>query len=344
LALVNDGVVLANAPTKISVVTLNFLANGGDGYPMKAVGENFRYLLDNNSVSRAVDEALDFTAQDVISAYTPMGVSLQGEQQATRSYLQAQHSSINSAYSNLDKPIEQDARIQNLNYRGDTVLAGALSDASGPTADLIHGLYITMYDRTADYSGLSYWLAQTRGAGSAVSLSEAQSLGAGFKETQIHYFEGKYGVLSSRSFVEYLYENLGGSTTGVGDSALRYWQSRLDTLSGDRGSFTGEFVKSFLDYNGNDPIGLSRQAMFENKVAVSKAWADASRHNPFMNTRQVDDPAFRAQQIIVSDNSISETDLPLVLSQVGSVASARSLDLAFSIVGSSPIHVDDLLL
>jgi 2',3'-cyclic-nucleotide 2'-phosphodiesterase (5'-nucleotidase family) len=32
----NDGVVFADAPKSISVVTLNFLANGGDGYPIKA--------------------------------------------------------------------------------------------------------------------------------------------------------------------------------------------------------------------------------------------------------------------------------------------------------------------
>ena len=32
---VDDGVVLPGAPDLISIVTLNFTANGGDGYPAK---------------------------------------------------------------------------------------------------------------------------------------------------------------------------------------------------------------------------------------------------------------------------------------------------------------------
>jgi hypothetical protein len=45
-------VVSPDAPALISVVTLNFLANGGDGYPIKANGENFRYLLEERSARR----------------------------------------------------------------------------------------------------------------------------------------------------------------------------------------------------------------------------------------------------------------------------------------------------
>ena len=54
--IIENGVVSADAPSTISVVTLNFLANGGDTYPIKANGENFRYLLDNGTVGPALDE------------------------------------------------------------------------------------------------------------------------------------------------------------------------------------------------------------------------------------------------------------------------------------------------
>ena len=77
--------VLPGAPALISVVTLNFTANGGDGYPIKANGENFRYLLADGTLSAPVDEALDFTAPANVPA------NALGEQQAFGDYMQAFH-------------------------------------------------------------------------------------------------------------------------------------------------------------------------------------------------------------------------------------------------------------
>ena len=65
-----------DAPALIQVVTLNFTANGGDGYPVKANGDNFRYLLTDGTLSAPVSEALDFTAPANVPA------NALGEQQA----------------------------------------------------------------------------------------------------------------------------------------------------------------------------------------------------------------------------------------------------------------------
>ncbi len=118
-ALVDDGVVLPGAPARISVVTLNFTANGGDGYPVKANAENFRYLLGDGTLSAPVDEALDFT----LPANIPAGVM--GEQLALQEFLQEFHATPETAYREADTPIAGDTRIQNLNFRDDTVLVGA---------------------------------------------------------------------------------------------------------------------------------------------------------------------------------------------------------------------------
>jgi 2',3'-cyclic-nucleotide 2'-phosphodiesterase (5'-nucleotidase family) len=118
LALVDDGVILATAPAKISVVTLNFTANNGDGYPAKANGENFRYLLNDGTLSAAIDEAKDFTAP----ANVPAGVL--GEQKAFIDYLKAHFATPATAFDIADTGAALDERIQNLNLRGDTVLDG----------------------------------------------------------------------------------------------------------------------------------------------------------------------------------------------------------------------------
>jgi predicted extracellular nuclease/Ca2+-binding RTX toxin-like protein len=117
--LVDDGVVVPGSPATISVVTLNFTANGGDGYPAKTVGENFRFLLQDGTLSAPVDEALNFTAAGVVPA------NALGEQQAFEEYMQEFHGTPEAAYDDADTSIELDERIQNLNFREDTVSDGA---------------------------------------------------------------------------------------------------------------------------------------------------------------------------------------------------------------------------
>ena len=117
--IVENGVVLAGAPSLISVVTLNFTANGGDGYPTKANGENFRYLLTDGTLSGPISEALDFTASGNLPA------NVLGEQQAFNDFLTAFHGTQQTAYDEADTPASLDTRIENLNLRDDAVFASA---------------------------------------------------------------------------------------------------------------------------------------------------------------------------------------------------------------------------
>jgi 2',3'-cyclic-nucleotide 2'-phosphodiesterase (5'-nucleotidase family) len=123
--LYNDGALLPGAPEKFTVVTLNFLANGGDSYPMKANGENFRYVVQKPDGSLAltspVDEALIFTATDTIAAAVGSN-SLLGEQTALEAYMKAFHNTQAKAYNLAETAEAQDTRIQNLNVRTEDVL------------------------------------------------------------------------------------------------------------------------------------------------------------------------------------------------------------------------------
>lgn len=139
VALYDNGVLVAGAPAAITVVTLSFLANGGDSYPMKANGENFRYLLSDGGLSGPVDEALDFTAAAVVAANTPAGSTLLGEQQAFAEYMQEYHGTQETAYDVADTSAALDERIQNLNVREDTVLDGAGEIVGTPGDDVLTG-------------------------------------------------------------------------------------------------------------------------------------------------------------------------------------------------------------
>ncbi|CAH0173976.1 choice-of-anchor I family protein [Roseomonas sp. CECT 9278] len=121
--IIENGMVSADAPALISVVTLNFLAQGGDAYPIKANGENFRYLLEDGTLGPVLDEATDISI-------APPGAL--GEQQALKDFLQEFHATPETAFDEPDTAASGDTRIQNLNATtSDTVLAGIVATAEG---------------------------------------------------------------------------------------------------------------------------------------------------------------------------------------------------------------------
>lgn len=126
---VSGGLVRSDAPALITLVTLNFLAGnttspnganaaGGDGYPFRANADNFRYLLNNGSLSPSVNEDLDFSS----AANVP--VNILGEQLALSNYLQARYATQAAAYDIADAAPALDTRIQSTAVRTDTVPNG----------------------------------------------------------------------------------------------------------------------------------------------------------------------------------------------------------------------------
>ena len=126
---VSGGAVRSDAPALITLVTMNFLAGntaspsganavGGDGYPFRANADNFRYLLNNGSLSSAVNEDLDFSS----TANVP--VNILGEQVALSSYLQSRYATPATAYDIAETTPALDTRIQSTAVRTDTVPNG----------------------------------------------------------------------------------------------------------------------------------------------------------------------------------------------------------------------------
>ena len=103
--LVQDGAVAGDAARPVRLVTLNFLADGGDGYPLNTLGTDRR---------------------DLFAAGTDTGFTVEGrEQQAFADYIAAEHGTPDRAYAVAETPPELDLRVQNLSVRADTVLEGA---------------------------------------------------------------------------------------------------------------------------------------------------------------------------------------------------------------------------
>ena len=112
--LVRDGAVAGDAARPVRLVTLNFLADGGDGYPLDTLGTDRR---------------------DLFAAGTDTGFTVEGrEQQAFADYIAAEHGTPDRAYAVAETPPELDLRVQNLSVRADTVLEGAASAGAAPAS------------------------------------------------------------------------------------------------------------------------------------------------------------------------------------------------------------------
>ncbi|MGF1512960.1 MAG: 5'-nucleotidase C-terminal domain-containing protein [Elainellaceae cyanobacterium] len=112
--LVEDGEVVGDAAREIRVVTLNFLADGGDGYPFDVFGENRVDLFQEEEAPRTGT-----------ATFAPDGT----EQDAFAEFLSASFDT--TPFSTEETAPENDTRIQNLEVRSDTVVFDQIDGTNG---------------------------------------------------------------------------------------------------------------------------------------------------------------------------------------------------------------------
>lgn len=111
--LVRDGEIVGDASETVRIVTLSFLADGGDGYPFPTFTDMERVNLqdlDNDGVADLL--------RDGVATFADNGT----EQDAFAEYLAENFATAETAYDVADDARTGDSRIQNLAYREDTVI------------------------------------------------------------------------------------------------------------------------------------------------------------------------------------------------------------------------------
>ena len=122
--IVRNGTLYGDPNRTFRMVTLNFLANGGDSYPFPADPSINRVDLFDPSAAKtgAATFAGNGTEQDVLAEY-----------------LAARHANPGAAYSIAETAAELDLRLQNLSQRADTVVDPATLSLSALSADKAEG-------------------------------------------------------------------------------------------------------------------------------------------------------------------------------------------------------------
>jgi uncharacterized protein YjiK/2',3'-cyclic-nucleotide 2'-phosphodiesterase (5'-nucleotidase family) len=147
--LVVNGVTVGNLSRTFRVVTLNFLAGGGDSYPFNTLGTS---RSDLNTLSEQGPAAASFT-------------NAGSEQDAFAEYMKNQFSA--TPYGITDTPLTQDCRIQRIPARADNVLPS--SAGSNGTVTICNGSTITAVQLFAALGGTPVaggtWSPALTGAG-----------------------------------------------------------------------------------------------------------------------------------------------------------------------------------
>ncbi|PSL14124.1 2',3'-cyclic-nucleotide 2'-phosphodiesterase (5'-nucleotidase family) [Marinobacterium halophilum] len=197
--LVVNGELVGDAAATIKVVTLGFMADGGDGYPF---GEFLE--LNTNAVERI----------DLVSAGLGDGTATEAaagtEQDAFAEYMQSAFSAV--AFAQVDTNKSEDMRIQNLAFKEDEVLAN--------NTDAVVRLYDTLFDRTPDTAGLAHWHEQLQQG------ARIETIATAFMAS--HEYQQGLGndLLDNVEFIDILYQNAFGRSAET--AGAEYWLSQLE--------------------------------------------------------------------------------------------------------------------
>jgi 2',3'-cyclic-nucleotide 2'-phosphodiesterase/3'-nucleotidase/5'-nucleotidase len=257
-----DGDLVGDPGREIRIVTLNFLANGGDGYPFPAFGENRRDLLAPG-------------VRDGAATFADNG----SEQDAMAEYLAAVHGTRATAFSQIDTTPAFDTRIQQTAFRLDTVepvLAFDLwRDSQADSADRAR-----WQDKATN---LDY--TNARVAGEQMSSAPDDSTGAALAR-----FRAGDGDVSVRQ-VDFASRSIGGDRT---QAMTIDWQGRDATVTLntpwssirtiDLAEFTGNaltvqnFVMVAFDFgpDGDGRPDLDRRITIQGSKRVDGATGDGN--------------------------------------------------------------------
>lgn len=171
--LVANGRLVGDADATVKVVTLGFMADGGDGYPL---GED--QYLERVDLLEAyeLDGKFDFAEKG-------------SEQDAFAEYMGAMYSE--TPFSEAETSSSEDLRIQNLAFRDDAVLSEAV--------DPLLRLYDAAFERDADGTGLGYWLDVSQSA-SLDTIANSFIASDEFNERHVG--------IQDDAFVELMYSNV----------------------------------------------------------------------------------------------------------------------------------------
>lgn len=148
-----------------------------------------------------------------------------------------------------------------------TIQAKATS-ISATVLQRLQELYIAFFNRIPDADGLSFWIDQYKAGQSINQIAEAfYNLGV-----QYSSLTGFSSGMSNADFINTIYRNVLGRSSGADTGGLAYWNGELTSGRASRGSLVATILDAAHSYKG-DPTYGSVADYLDNKVAVANRFA-----------------------------------------------------------------------
>lgn len=146
--LMRDGVVVGDVNETFRIVTLNFMADGGDGYPFPTGND-----VDRLDLFDLDGDDFDDGITDGVATFAENGT----EQDALAEYLAENHGTVETAFDAADEGVDSDDRIQSVAYQDSTVYGDAVTGAAvfsysqSFDLELSGGQYVDTGDAATDH-------------------------------------------------------------------------------------------------------------------------------------------------------------------------------------------------
>ena len=142
--------------------------------------------------------------------------------------------------------------------------------ASLPAADLqrLESLYLAFYNRVPDANGLAYWIGQLSSGTSMAQVATA------FYDAGLAYpaLTGYTPGMSDADFINVVYRNVLGRSSGADAGGLGYWGGQLASGQASRASLVASILDAAQAYQGDATWGWVAD-LLHNKVAVANQYA-----------------------------------------------------------------------
>lgn len=148
------------------------------------------------------------------------------------------------------------------------VIADSASKISTANLNRLMELYVAFFNRVPDADGLNYWITQLI-AGQSINQIAIAFYNAGVANSAT---TGYSPTMSNADFVNTVYKNVLGRSTGADAGGLAYWTGQLASGSATRGSLVASILDSVHAFKGDTTWGWVAD-LLDNKVAVAKFFA-----------------------------------------------------------------------
>lgn len=258
--LVMNGQLVGDPNRTFRVVTLNFLAGGGDSYPFNTLGSN------------RVDLNTQPAAGPGLASFAGAG----SEQDAFAEYMKVNYST--TPYSVSETPSTLDSKIENLTIRTDDILRLTITSATSTTAVCDTPGTITLEFK----GGAGPYTLAVNGVASATNIVSPYTLSGLQSGNYILTITDNYGVTASDTM-----DVTSGPGPGAAGNITGQNAQCLSGVSGSR-TFSIDPVAQATSYiwSWNGPTGTSISSG-NGTASVTVSWTDAAIQSGIVGTLSV---------------------------------------------------------